>query len=250
MPVMDEFQAERDRILKHGTWKEKLAYFWSYYKWHTIAIIIISYVAISLIVTFVTRKDPGFYTVLINGTGTGLEEQFREELTEYLAIDTTKEEVVMEADMYMNWNHMSDVAAATVSKITVYVSAGDLDVIQADMDSFDYFSYNGILCDLREVLTPEQITKYEPYFYYMDYKKFEERQAADEANDYSYTLVAPTDPYDPSCMEKPIPVAIDLSRCTNFSAIYHFKNEILWGVFKTSTRQEMCSKYLDFIASK
>jgi len=250
MPVMDEFQEERDRILKHGTWKEKFAYFWSYYKWHTFAIIVISYVVISLIVTFVTRKDPGFYTVLINGTGTGLEGQFTEELTEYLAIDTEKEEVVMEGDMYMNWNSMTDVAAATVSKITVYVSAGDLDVIQADMDSFDYFSYNNLFCDLREILTPEQIETYEPYFYYMDYKKYEERQAADEANDYNYELIAPEDPYDPSCMTDPIPVAIDLSKCTNFSTYYHFKGEILWGVFKTSERKEMCSKYLAFIASK
>ena len=33
MAVMDEFKEERE-ALKRGTPKQKLAYFWYYYKWH------------------------------------------------------------------------------------------------------------------------------------------------------------------------------------------------------------------------
>ena len=33
MAVMDEFKEERE-ALKNGTPKQKLAYFWYYYKWH------------------------------------------------------------------------------------------------------------------------------------------------------------------------------------------------------------------------
>ena len=35
MAVMDEFKEERE-ALKRGTPKQKLAYFWYYYKWHVI----------------------------------------------------------------------------------------------------------------------------------------------------------------------------------------------------------------------
>ena len=48
MAVMDEFKEERE-ALKNGTPKQKLAYFWYYYKWH----VIISLVVIILIVSFV-----------------------------------------------------------------------------------------------------------------------------------------------------------------------------------------------------
>ena len=40
MAVMDEFKEERE-ALKRGTPKQKLAYFWYYYKWHVIISVII-----------------------------------------------------------------------------------------------------------------------------------------------------------------------------------------------------------------
>lgn len=48
MAVMDEFKEERE-ALKNGTPKQKLAYFWYYYKWH----VIIALVVIIMIVSFV-----------------------------------------------------------------------------------------------------------------------------------------------------------------------------------------------------
>ena len=48
MAVMDEFKEERE-ALKRGTPKQKLAYFWYYYKWH----VIISVIIIGMLVSFI-----------------------------------------------------------------------------------------------------------------------------------------------------------------------------------------------------
>ena len=50
MAVMDEFKEERE-ALKNGTPRQKLTYFWYYYKWH----VIIALVVIIMIVSFVKQ---------------------------------------------------------------------------------------------------------------------------------------------------------------------------------------------------
>lgn len=52
MAVMDEFKEERE-ALKRGTPKQKLAYFWYYYKWHVIISVIIIGMLVSFIYQFV-----------------------------------------------------------------------------------------------------------------------------------------------------------------------------------------------------
>ena len=56
MPVMDEFKEERE-ALKHGTPKQKFAYFLDYYKWHVIVALAVIGFAGSLIYQAVTCKE-------------------------------------------------------------------------------------------------------------------------------------------------------------------------------------------------
>lgn len=67
MAVMDEFKEERE-ALKRGTPKQKLAYFWYYYKWHVIISVIIIGMLVSFIYQFVNRKDTAFNAVLLNAS--------------------------------------------------------------------------------------------------------------------------------------------------------------------------------------
>ena len=67
MAVMDEFKEERE-ALKNGTPKQKLAYFWYYYKWHVIISVIIIGMLVSFIYQYVNRKDIAFNAVLLNAS--------------------------------------------------------------------------------------------------------------------------------------------------------------------------------------
>lgn len=250
MPVMDEFQNERDRILKDGTLKEKANYLFYYYKWHALAIIVIAWVVISLIVTIVTHKDPAFYGVIVNGTMVNDDPTFVEDFAKLIEVDTSKEEVVLEADMYLNWDEKDTMTVSTSQKIAVYVSAGDVDIIQSDVSAMNYYAYNGIIYDLRDYLRPDQLEKYEPYFFYADKAIIDAKRIADDTNDYNFELTYPENPYDPSTMEDPIPVAINIKDCTNITKYYYYKSDILLGTFKTTERIEDCVKYLDYIETK
>ena len=64
MAVMDEFKEERE-ALKNGTPKQKLAYFWYYYKWHVIISIVVIAMVGSFIYQYVNRKDTAFEAVLL-----------------------------------------------------------------------------------------------------------------------------------------------------------------------------------------
>lgn len=59
MAVMDEFKEERE-ALKNGTPRQKLAYFWYYYKWHVIIALVVIIMIVSFIKQLTDRKDPLF----------------------------------------------------------------------------------------------------------------------------------------------------------------------------------------------
>ena len=76
MPLMDEFREERE-ALKHGTWKEKLSYFFDYYKWHVVVTIAAIIFIVSITYQIVTRKDTAFYAAMVNA----IEQNSAEEYT-------------------------------------------------------------------------------------------------------------------------------------------------------------------------
>ena len=67
MAVMDEFKEERE-ALKNGTPKQKLAYFWYYYKWHVIIALVVIIMIVSFVKQLTDRKDPSFYAVMLNAS--------------------------------------------------------------------------------------------------------------------------------------------------------------------------------------
>ena len=91
MAVMDEFKEERE-ALKRGTPKQKLAYFWYYYKWHVIISVIIIGMLVSFIYQFVNRKDTAFNAVLLNAS---LLDQMSSEQPDFLTDFAEKEGIAL-----------------------------------------------------------------------------------------------------------------------------------------------------------
>ncbi len=222
MAVMDEFREERE-AMKHGTPKQKLEYFWLYYKWH----VIIAVAAIAAISSFiyeaVTRKEAALYALFLNSftlaedSGEAYEQNFLD-MTE---INTEEYEIMVDTSLYLQPGSMDENTYAAVQKVSVYVAAGEIDLLAADQAAFEYYSYLDYLADLREMLTPEQIEKYSPYFYYIDSEVLAAKQeAADNLEDF--TLEYP-DPTKPEEMADPIPVGILLDHASEeFKSNYMF----------------------------
>ncbi len=66
MSVVEEIREQQKKSLSTMSFKEKLAYFWDYYKVHALAAVILIIVTVSIIHQFVTNKDYAFYATVLN----------------------------------------------------------------------------------------------------------------------------------------------------------------------------------------
>ena len=245
MPVMDEFKAERETIKQKST-KEKISYFFDYYKWHTVAVVVILAAAISLIVHLVNLKDRALYVCLLNATAFDQTDNYIQHFEEYAGIDQSEYEAIFDTSMSIEIGGRDTVTATSFQKMAVYTAAGDLDVIITNPEIIEYYVEQGLFYDLRQLLSPEQIALYEPYFFYVDQVVL---NAIQDANDRDETYDAVfSDPRQPEAMTDPIPVGIVLDDCQRLKESVLFGDEeLVLSVIINSSNVETALKFIDFV---
>lgn len=249
MPVMDEFKEERE-ALKHGTPKEKFAYFMDYYKWHVVIAAAAIVFVVSLVTQILTRKDTVFYAAMINGAELETAEEFKQAFAEYASLDLEENDILFDTSVRISANDTSSYnsdAMASNEKLMVYVASGEVDVFVTDPGTLLQYAYNEFFLDLRTLLTPEQISAYEPYFYYADQAVIDEIKAAQDAMDLDYVPVYP-DSSDPDAMKDPVPIGIRLTDSSSLRENFYYTSEdLIVGVVTNSKRPETASKFIDFL---
>ncbi|MEE1314347.1 MAG: hypothetical protein UHS49_01085 [Faecalimonas sp.] len=248
MAAMDEFRKEREAI-KQAPLKEKLAYFWEYYKWHTIITLFVIVALTSYIYTLATKKDNVLNGVLLNtlsmeADATGLIEGFSE------AAKVDLDEYSINFNRSLTYSSKPEAASSNMSAMQAMMawnSAGDIDFITADAETMIDLAYRGYFADLSEILDEEAFTKYEPYMLYMDEAVVEAQQEAYDNMEETTDIIIP-DPAKPEEMKKPIPVLLDVSACEGLQKAYGYETETLsLGLTKTGKNQEMALKFVDYV---
>lgn len=248
MAVMDEFREERE-ALKHGTPKEKITYFFDYYKWHVIIAVFAVIAVIYTIQEVLSKKDTVLYTCLLN-TVQLEDSEYNAAFVESVGIDTEKYEMIFDSDTWIDINNTDDATMASIQKLLAQLAAGELDIMITDTDSLTNYSYQGDFFTMQELLSQEQYEKYKPYFYYIDLAAMEEWNAyvSDPDNllyDYSYDF---PDPRRPEEMTAPTPVGIFLDDCEALKSSYYFKSDdVVFCVFANSSHTDTALQYLDYL---
>lgn len=219
MAVMDEFKEERATI-KNGSLKQKLSYFWDYYKWHTIGVIAAIFFICSLVYNIATRKDEVFYAAVLNSACYPEGDSFTSEFMEYAGIDPSTEKVTFDTSMQISFTNFDDYTMGSAEKLSAYLAAAQLDVIIAGDELFEHYANEETFLDLRKVLTPEQIAVYEPYLYYVDAPVVAQVMEASRDINSSSSPILP-DPTRPDLMEDPIPVGIYIDGADHFFSSYY-----------------------------
>lgn len=173
--VNDEIREQQNK-LKGKPAKEKLKYFWYYYKIHTLVAIVLIIGAGNLIYTIVTQKDSVLNVVLVN---TFLEEAYdSEELAAdfalYARIDTGKFEVTIDSGLYIDYENTDQYSYANLQKIMAMAAGGTLDILLADDDYIDHNLNSGIFVDLHDFFTEEELALYEDRLIYREIPEYEE----------------------------------------------------------------------------
>lgn len=256
MAVMDEFREERE-ALKNGTFKEKLTYFWYYYKWHVIITISVILIIASFVHQLLNRTETVFNAVLLNATQLTQEDDYADAFAEHLAINPDEEDVIFDTSIRIIEDSMDETSYTSVQKLMVYTAAGDLDVMVTDTGSFRKYANSETFHDLRDILSEEQLEKYEPYFYYVDQKTIDEIDAANENYDETATTeINYHDPTRPEEMETPIPVGIYLDNSETLRENFYFRGDegeaehIVVGVYVNTKHLDYALTFLDYVLAE
>lgn len=253
MAVMDEFKEERE-ALKNGTPKQKLAYFWYYYKWHVIISVIIIGMLVSFIYQYANRKDTAFNAVLLNAS---LLDQISSEQPDFLTdfaekegIDLNTSDITFDTSIRVVEGSMDEVSVTSTQKLMVYVAANELDSMITDFDSFQKYANSSLFYDLRDILTEEQFQALEPYFYYVDRDVVLAIEAANDDLNTDYTPEYP-DPLHPEEMQDPVPVGICLTGCKDLTDNYYFRGDgIVMGIYANAEHADTAVDLAEYLLSK
>lgn len=254
MAVMDEFKNERE-ALKNGTLKDKLNYFWYYYKWHVIGILFALIVIVTLVYQIATAKEDAFKAVILNANLLTEDGSYAEDFAEYAGIDLNENNIFFDPSLYITDDIMDADAYASIQKLTAYTMSEEVDIMITDAHSFRKYAHNELFCDLRNILSEEQLEKYEPYFYYVDQTTIDALNAYYENSDGSdeTSEITCPDPTKPEEMENPIPVGIYLDNSEKLQENYYFTQveengeRVVVGIYVFTKHPETALQFLDFV---
>lgn len=246
MALMDEFKKERDSI-KNAPLKKKLQYFWDYYRWYAFGVLFI----IAAIFIFVRTAQKSTETILYSMFfNTNSEESFHDEMSQefhdYANIEDEKQIALIDIGYLLSTDSSMPGVQAAHQKISIFTQTNQLDILGGPVDSMNACIYNTYLCDLRTVLTKEQLTKYEPYFLYADEAILTAKQeAAKRSEEYTFTY---PDLAKPEAMEQPVPIALNVSACEKIRMIYpDSEDTIAVGVSVGTIHLEQALDFIDYL---
>ena len=156
-----EAKENEKKALEGKSFKEKLSYIFYYYKWHMLGLLILAIFVGSFIKSMSEYRDPYLQIAIVNAAQTA---DFDTPIREYeltTDIDKDKEEMRYDSSyVFMTGNGSNGFDVQQVEKLFAATSAGMLDLIICDEQSYEWISQMGYFKDLGDVLSKEELTRY------------------------------------------------------------------------------------------
>lgn len=235
-------------IIKNKSVKEKVAYFWDYYGFKTIAILVVAAFIIFFASEVVTQKEYAYTAIFFGAEAQSSAGTYLEEFAHTENIDTEEYNITIECPPSIRLDGpVSEDLYQTIASFTALVETNMVENFAAETDLFLYYSYLGYTADLRTHLTPEQLADLAPYLIYMDAGLIAKQENIGEAPTIDYRNFP--DPRNPSLMTDPVPVAIDLSFASErFRSAYQFiGNSVVLGICSTTEKAETATAFIRYV---
>lgn len=258
--VRDEIR-EQHMKTKDMSFKERLAYFWYYYKIHTLAAICAVFAIIALIHDVSTSKDYIFNGMMLNSYQLPSDE-LSTAFAEYADLDLETYDCFIDTSTSLSLRSMGQYDAVTIQKIIATIQTGELDAVVFDSEIFNNYSNQEMFLDLRTVFTEEELAQYDDYLYYIDYSqilRLRETEDDYELEDSSVSQLS-NEELDkaleeetqmhrhPENMETPIPVGVILEDSPFIKKTGAYLQKVpVFGIIYTSQRTDVSKKYLQFL---
>lgn len=257
--VRDEIR-EQQKKTKDMTPKERLAYFWFYYKVPFIAGIAAVIFLSVMIHDMITAKDYNFYALMLNSQNlndTAISESF----SEYADLDNEKYECYIDTMTTLSLKDYTQYDMATYQKIIAQAATNDFDALVLDSAVFYKLSISGFMVDLRTVLSEEELAAYEGNIYYIDQAAIDRADEADSddpeatafyskmENATNAVIKADAEEHKhPENMEEPVPVGIYIEDSPFIEKTDSYHGLIpVFGIASTSQRMDKAASYLSYL---
>lgn len=220
--VMEEIREVQKKAFAAMSFREKLAYFWDYYKIHTIVAVLVIVFVIGFINSYRSNKPYAFYAVLLNAANTeensDTSATWASEFQAYAGIDPETSQVFFDTNISMTAEGASQYDIANRQKMAAMMQVGDIHAIVADTETFENYASLGSFHVLTDIFSEAELAPYRDSLYYTDAAAFDaqtggtlEEMEAAQAESYTKTI----DHSDPSTMEKPVAVGIRIPKAGN-----------------------------------
>lgn len=263
MSVSDEIKEQQKKLGDMST-KEKLSYFWEYYKIHTIVAIVAIIFIVSIAKDIANNKPYAIYALFINVDATDSQKELQEGFAQYAGIDTSKEACLVDTNSNFLLSTTDSSTVATSEKIMALMAAKSLDVILGDDNSFAHYAGQESFLPLTEYFSEDEIKELGDRVYYIDqslidyllsdeYTDYLLTNSYDESNkyakladEYNKSFVFPQMSYED--MENPVPVGIIMkdSKALTDTGAYTRKAPIA-GVLINTQRIDNAKAFIQYL---
>ncbi len=250
--TISQYRKKARQEMKGKSKEERWTFFLEYYKGYAVAAAVVLFILIDIIVIIATSRTTAFGGMLIDGylpEDTQIEEAYLASLSEYLELNTKKENIRFDTGISLMYNpEVSQVD--TFQRIQAGLLTKTTDFITAQTYAFNKCAYNTstMFADLRDHLDKDTLAKLEGKLFYIDRSVVEQLRQAQEQGKVIGQIDYP-DPTAPETMSDPVPVGINIAGCSSvFLDIYYGVYEDTWlGITVSSQRPEKVLKFLDHL---
>lgn len=253
MALNDEIKVQRQK-LKGAPFKQKLSYFWSYYK----GPFFISLLIVAFIVTYVGKLDDKkiiLHGYMLNHFNNDLEAPLTEIEDGFLrAIDHDAGKYTLNINTTLSYyfNEDEDISTTnyqTMETLLAKSAGGELGFITGDRNSLMGLAYSDFFLDLTTIMNKEQIANFQSNFLYIDSDLISEFKNNSITLKDTSTLDYP-DMTSPENMKKPVPVLIDISSFPTLRELYHYSPETLSFGVSSTRNPEIILQFLEYITAQ
>lgn len=165
--LQDEIHLQHNK-LKEMTLGQKLDYFWDYYKVHCIVVVLSACLFGSILHGILSQKETVLSIALINAFPNVEDEVLMKDFENWLDLDSNKQQVLVDSSYYIDDDSTSPYSDTYKQKFSTNAMGGQLDVVLADTNKFDFYGNEGFFQDLSTILPEEELLQRRDNLYYVN----------------------------------------------------------------------------------
>lgn len=217
MATLREDTLEQLKEMKDRPFKDKLEYFWEYYKYLALGVIVTIAIIIGIIHSIVSYREYAISIIVVNSDSTvsdELSDEWESDLAEILQINTKKEKVYIDTSIQVGNGTQQQIEYAALQKLVAFFTSRTADVFIANTPLFEEYSQNGNVGDLRNYYSEEELEALSDIIYYTDAATFVDYQDISNLDAQEDQKKYTVDHRDPDSMQDPIPTGFYVTNST------------------------------------